>query len=95
MSTIRSTRKTEISSNQDSFLFLVFFKAVTLKKEKATMKVRAPIINIPRFIILSISDLENSFYEYVRLGDEFFFVSSLKNYEAGCHHSSPALPKIL
>ena len=74
---------------------MVLRKAENLKKEKAIIKVRAPIINIPRFIILSISDCENSFYEYVRLGDEFFFVSSLKNYEAGCHHSSPALPKIL
>tara|TARA_B100001027_G_scaffold15831_1_gene9518 strand:- start:289 stop:489 length:201 start_codon:yes stop_codon:yes gene_type:complete len=50
MSTIRSTRKTEISSNQDSFLFLVFFKAVTLKKEKATMKTALPMMNILKFI---------------------------------------------
>ena len=74
---------------------MVLRKAENLKKEKAIIKVRAPMINIPRFIILSISDCENSFYEYVRLGDEFFFVSSLKNYEAGCHHSSLILPKIL
>ena len=74
---------------------MVLRKAENLKKEKAIIKVRAPIINIPRFIILSISDCENSFYEYVRLIDEFFFASSLKNYEADCHHSFPTLPKIL
>ena len=74
---------------------MVLPKAENLKKEKAIIKVRAPIINIPKFIIMPISDCENSFYEYVRLGDEFFFVSSLKNYEADYHHNFLTLPKIL